>query len=193
MAQPSLIFVSGGVRSGKSSFAERLASMQSEQTDGRLYYIACGRPSDPEMQERVARHKHDRLVSHKSWTTLEYPVAIEKAAPLLDTSGIVLLDCLTTLLNNEMFPLTENMDEWKIPAFLKEVKKRILNGINEIKQNAAYFIIVSNEVLHAPIMDGVTHAYSNMIGILHQEIVAMSDQAYLVEAGCAVIMKGGAK
>lgn len=191
MAQPSLIFVSGGVRSGKSSYAEKLAINLSDVRNGPLYYIACGNPGDQEMEERIARHKKDRENSRKSWITLDYPVAIERAVPLVDSNSIVLLDCLTTLLSNEMFPSMERIDEWRNPAFLASVKRSIIKGINEIKEHAACLIIVSNEVLHAPIMDkGVNNTYSKMIGSLHQEIVSMSDKAYLMEAGCALLMKG---
>ncbi|CAH0344995.1 bifunctional adenosylcobinamide kinase/adenosylcobinamide-phosphate guanylyltransferase [Bacillus sp. CECT 9360] len=191
MAQSSLVFVSGGVRSGKSSFAEQLAINLANHQNGTLYYIACGRPGDPEMQERIAQHKSDRENGAGNWITLEYPVAIEAAVPLLDSNSIVLLDCLTTLLNNEMFPSASNMDEWEDPAFLASLRKRLLDAIKEISKHAASLIVVSNEVLHAPVIaKGVNQTYSKMIGSLHQEMVAMSDTAYLMEAGCAVLMKG---
>lgn len=194
MAQSSLIFVSGGVRSGKSRFAEKLAINLSHHHDGTLYYVACGRPGDPEMNERIARHKIDRENSAGNWVTLEYPVAIDGAVPLLDSYSIVLIDCLTTLLNNEMFPAASSMDEWESPTFLASVKKRILDAIKELRKHAKSVIVVSNELLHAPITDnGVNHAYSKMIGNIHQEMVAMSDKAYLMEAGCAMLMKGEAE
>ncbi|RFU67947.1 bifunctional adenosylcobinamide kinase/adenosylcobinamide-phosphate guanylyltransferase [Bacillus sp. V59.32b] len=194
MAKSSLIFVSGGVRSGKSRFAEQLAINLANHHNRTLYYLACGRPGDPEMQERIARHKSDRENGAGHWVTLEYPVAIEAAVPLLDSNSIVLLDCLTTLLNNEMFPSASNMDEWEDPAFLASVKERLLDAIKEIRERAASLIVVSNELLHAPITDdGVNHAYSKMIGGIHQEMVAMSDRAYLMEADCAILMKGEAE
>ncbi|RFU62400.1 bifunctional adenosylcobinamide kinase/adenosylcobinamide-phosphate guanylyltransferase [Peribacillus glennii] len=194
MAHSSLIFVSGGVRSGKSSFAEELAITLSNKNGDPLVYIACGISGDREMNERIARHKTDRENSNYHWFTLEYPVAIERAVPSISPNSIVLLDCLTTLLNNEMFPPMGGFDEWKRADFLESVKESIMSGISKIRKQAACVIIVSNEVLHAPMLDdGATRAYAKMIGSLHQEIVAMSDSAYLLEAGCALPMKGGAE
>ncbi|WP_257985349.1 bifunctional adenosylcobinamide kinase/adenosylcobinamide-phosphate guanylyltransferase [Bacillus sp. V5-8f] len=191
MAQSPLIFVSGGVRSGKSSFAEKLAISHSTNIGGRLIYIACGKSGDPEMKERIARHKSDRETGFHKWSTFEYPVSIENAVPHIDPKSVVLLDCLTTLLNNEMFPARGGFDEWKSDDFLVSVKRAIMSGIQKIREQAACFIIVSNEVLHEPIIDqGVPRAYAKMIGGLHQEIVSKSDQAYSIEAGCAWLMKG---
>lgn len=188
MAKSAVIFISGGVRSGKSSFAENLAAEAAKTTNGQLHYIAAGQSTDPEMAERIARHQRDRLQSGLDWKTWEQPVELGEMADLFTKKDIVLLDCLTTLLNNEIF---QQDDEWKKPDFQRKVMESILAGIEGIAQSCQLFIIVSNEVLNEMQGDNtLVKIYGKMLGYLHQQIVAIAKQAYLVEAGIPLLMKG---
>ena len=74
MVRGKLTFISGGVRSGKSSYAEKLLVNEAQKNGGRLVYIASGVATDSEMQARIERHKSDR--STHSWTTIEQPVEL---------------------------------------------------------------------------------------------------------------------
>src|SRR5262249_36206392 len=67
----TVIFVLGGVRSGKSRFAQRIAS-----ASGSVIFIATARPSDPEMELRIERHRQSRPAA---WQTLEVPVDLDVA------------------------------------------------------------------------------------------------------------------
>ena len=188
MAKSGVIFISGGVRSGKSSFAEKLATEAAKETNGQLHYIAAGQSTDPEMAERIARHQRDRETSRLTWKTWEQPVELGNIADLFIKKDIVLLDCLTTLLNNEFFQQDE---EWKKPDFQRKVMKSILSGIEGISQSCQLFIIVSNEVLNEIQGDNeLVRIYGRMLGQLHQQIVAIAKQAFLVEAGIPLLMKG---
>ncbi|MBP2242415.1 adenosylcobinamide kinase/adenosylcobinamide-phosphate guanylyltransferase [Cytobacillus eiseniae] len=185
--QSSLIFISGGVRSGKSSFAERLAIDIARRTAGNLHYIAAGQASDPEMKERIIRHQKDRLASGLNWTTWEQPINIKALSGAFQTKDIVLLDCLTTLLNNEFFAVD---GQWKNASFQERVMDSIMNGIEEITTCCRAFIVVSNEVLNESIGENeLVVTYSKMLGELHQHVVAIAKQAYLVEAGVPILMK----
>jgi len=63
-AHPNKVtFVLGGVRSGKSRFAQRIAS-----ASGSVVFIATARPSDPEMELRIERHRKSRRAT---WQTLK--------------------------------------------------------------------------------------------------------------------------
>ena len=64
-----LSLVLGGVRSGKSAFAENLAAGQG----GPVLYVATGRPEDSEMRQRIRRHRQSRPAH---WTTLEEPLEL---------------------------------------------------------------------------------------------------------------------
>ena len=96
-----LTFISGGVRSGKSAFAERLLVEGATAAQGRLLYIASGRAVDKEMKRRIERHKLDR--AEESWLTIEQPVDLEKVLPFIQQNDFVLWDCLTTWLANELY------------------------------------------------------------------------------------------
>lgn len=183
----SLIFITGGVRSGKSSFAERLALKIADETAGQLNYIATGVPSDSEMQERIEKHQLDREIGKYCWKTIERPTQIGDLADDFSSQDIILLDCVTTLLNNELFLLERMWDE----PFLEKVKDTIITGITSIKKKAKTMIVVSNEVLNEPLLGTeIVFLYGRMLGKIHQLLVKEADQAFLVEAGIPIIMKG---
>ena len=186
MEESKLIFITGGVRSGKSNFAEKQARELAVHSGGALHYIACGRRSDKEMEERIGRHRQDREKSLIPWQTWEFPRNIGRVQSMVDQNSIVLLDCLTTLLDNELFLPERPLEE----AFLREVFNRIICDVERIRKQVGCLIIVSNEVIQEPIFhDPVLHLYGKMLGQLHQAIVRMSDEAYLVESGIPLRMK----
>lgn len=188
MEASSLIFITGGVRSGKSSYAEKTAIKRALKVEGTLNYIATGVRSDHEMEERIARHQKEREESPYAWKTWEKSTDIGSLAPFFHEKDVLLLDCLTTLLNNEFFSLHGDLDE----AFLEEVFHRILSGIKAIKSSCNQLIIVSNEVLFEPFSHNeMVLNYYRMIGKLHQRLVELANQAYLVEAGVPILMKEG--
>ncbi|MCM3405098.1 bifunctional adenosylcobinamide kinase/adenosylcobinamide-phosphate guanylyltransferase [Cytobacillus oceanisediminis] len=188
MAEGSLIFISGGVRSGKSSFAERTAAGLAIKTEGKLHYIAAGKAYDPEMKVRIQRHQDDREKSGLSWTTWEKPSALEEISGNFNNQDIILFDCLTTLLNNELFRAE---DVWRNREFQENLSSDILRAITEIRKKCRALIVVSNEVLNEPIgKNELVITYSKILGTLHRNLVNMADEAYLVEAGIPIQMKG---
>lgn len=184
----SLIFISGGVRSGKSRFAEILAGIWKEQISGQLHYVAAGQPSDQEMKERIMRHQQDREYSGLHWRTWEIPRNLSPLSSVLSKKDIVLLDCLTTLLNNEFF---HEEGRWKDKDFTETIYHKILGEIKQVVNQARATIVVSNELLWEPMADqGLVFSYSKVLGLLHQALVKECDDAYLVEAGIPILMKG---
>ncbi|MGG0717855.1 bifunctional adenosylcobinamide kinase/adenosylcobinamide-phosphate guanylyltransferase [Robertmurraya massiliosenegalensis] len=177
-----MIFITGGVRSGKSTFAEKLAKERTRELEGNLHYLATGVASDKEMEQRIKRHQQERQESEFPWTTWEQSTGIEAIATSFSKKDIVLLDCVTTLLNNELF----SQDKWD-----PQILEKLLRGIDVVQANCAELILVSNEVLWEGISDEneLVLKYSKVIGNLHQELVARSRIAYLVEAGIPIAMK----
>ncbi|MEH7073204.1 bifunctional adenosylcobinamide kinase/adenosylcobinamide-phosphate guanylyltransferase [Neobacillus drentensis] len=187
MAASTLIFITGGVRSGKSSFAEKKAIEVARKTGGGLSYLATGVASDSEMKERIEKHQRDRLTVASQWKTYEQSVQIGKITNEFKGGEVVLLDCLTTLLNNELFAYEQNWDE----QFLNTVKDTILTGITSIKERVGTMIIVSNEVLNESLLGNeMVFTYGRLLGQIHQYIVKKADQVFLVEAGIPIVMKG---
>ncbi|MDZ5474211.1 bifunctional adenosylcobinamide kinase/adenosylcobinamide-phosphate guanylyltransferase [Bacillus sp. 31A1R] len=182
-----LVFVTGGVRSGKSSFAERLAEMESIRTEGSLHYIATGVNSDSEMAKRIVRHQQERTNSELDWNTWEQSHNVGNLAPKFSNKDIILLDCLTTLLNNEFFTRHQDWDE----KFQLEVQDWILTGIDQLREKCHTLIVVSNELLHEGLLNNdLVFIYGRLIGRLHQQLVTNADQAYLIESGIPILMKG---
>ncbi|MCK1994615.1 cobinamide kinase [Peribacillus muralis] len=187
MEKARLCFITGGVRSGKSRFAESKALEYALQMDGNLHYLACGRDRDAEMGERILRHRKDRESSPIAWRTSEYATDITRIGADIDQDSIILLDCLTTLLDNELFGPGNPLEK----EFLHSVFSKIINAINVIRKQSSCLIVVSNELVQEPIFKNeFLHTYGKILGQLHQEIVGQADEAYLVETGIPLWKKG---
>lgn len=185
----SLTFICGGVRSGKSAYAEQLVRTEATKTGGRLVYIASGTATDEEMAERIARHRVDR--ADDGWTTLEQPTHLEEVLPNLQPDDHILWDCVTTWLGNEAF---EGWESGK-PCILKpECMERkvatLLETIERIQGYTNQLVIVSNEVFdESPKTEEITRTYTQLLGTLHQEIVAKADVAIEMDSGLPIIHK----
>lgn len=185
----SILFITGGVRSGKSRFAEETAAhiWKASQNSG-LHYIASMQPSDMEMEKRIFRHQEDRINSGLDWQTWEKPSKILELAPHFTKRDIVLLDCLTTWLNNVLF---FQEDAWQDQAFQEGLLEEMWIEIQCLSKVIGTFIIVSNEVLHEPVgSNELVYTYRKILGRLHQRIVENARGAFLVEAGIPTLMKG---
>lgn len=172
-----LIFITGPVRSGKSSYAQRLA-----QTLGsRVYYIATCIPGDEEMEARVAEHQKRRPVS---WATVEEAQDPARVICENDQPGAVfLIDCLTMLVNNLMFSNEPSSTEEFILARIEE-----LAIISRAAQGTV--IIVSNEVGGGIVpADPLSRAYRDLLGRANQINSRIADEVYLCVAGLAVELK----
>ena len=89
-------FILGGSSSVKSAYAEGL----SVDYAGRLFYIATAHASDPEMSEKISRHRARRSTK---WTTIEEPISIVEPMARVDAPNVlILVDCLTLWLSNVM-------------------------------------------------------------------------------------------
>ncbi|AKS38731.1 cobalamin biosynthesis protein CobU [Anoxybacillus gonensis] len=175
-----IVFISGGVRSGKSSFAEQCAKMMAETTHS-LHYIATAIRTDEEMEARIAHHQKQR--KRDRWQTWEQPYDLDRIIYMFCKRDIVLLDCLTNLWANELFRDHIWDVHGKVP--------RIVQQIKQLSDKAKGLIIVSNEVFY----DGVpnergTYMYMHGLGLLHQHLVTLSDVAILMRYGLPIVKKG---
>lgn len=170
MSSSTLIL--GGARSGKSTFAERIA----REHGGILHYIATGRAYDDEMRTRIATHRDER---GSSWTTHEEPLELADAIANVDNSNnTILIDCLTLWVNNLM------MEERDIPAAFSELVERVSKA-------RARLFFVSNEVGMGIVPDNaMAREFRDHAGRLHQHIAAVAGEVYLVAAGLPLKFKG---
>jgi adenosylcobinamide kinase/adenosylcobinamide-phosphate guanylyltransferase len=164
--------VLGGARSGKSAFAERLAT----DTGLERHYIATGRAYDDEMRQRIARHRDDR---GPSWITHEEPVTLAETLRALDAPGrVVLVDCLTLWVTNLM------MEGADIPAQAAALVAQLL-------ASRATVILVSNEVGLGIVPENrMAREFRDHAGRLHQQIAAVAGEVFFVAAGLPLRMKG---
>lgn len=174
----TVTIVIGGVRSGKTGWTEREALGRQHETGGNLVYLASGVSFDREMKERIERHQRDR--ENEEWLTIEQPVDLPKAVRKIPERGIVVWDCVTTWLTNELMRGSEKAQILHdVSYFIKSVRMQ------------ADLYIVSNEVLCEPVfIEGFTSEYQRLIGEVHQLLVNESNCAVEMEAGLALVRKG---
>ncbi|AOV08868.1 bifunctional adenosylcobinamide kinase/adenosylcobinamide-phosphate guanylyltransferase [Sporosarcina ureilytica] len=190
MVRGQLTFISGGVRSGKSAYAERLLTDASQRKHGRLVYIASGTPTDEEMSERIQKHQDDR--ADFNWTTIEQPIDFGQVLPFIQTGDYILWDCLTTWLANELYAGYETGTPCvNRPDCMEQKVEDLIDRIDAILKKASHLVIVSNEVLHEVAPNEVeTEKYRAWIGEIHQKIVAKSQTAIEMESGIPIFWKG---
>ena len=129
MERSALYFITGGVRSGKSRYAEQMARKWVETYGGNLHYLACSRVFDEEMEKRVSRHQRDREASPIPWKTWEFSTDIERITTEINQDSVVLLDCLTTLVDNELFTHESFTPEQPFEQeFLQAIFTKIIEG-----------------------------------------------------------------
>jgi len=93
MRQSSVTLVLGGVRSGKSRYAQQLA-----ERERRVVFVATARASDDEMQRKIERHREERPVE---WTTVEEPLElVQVLAQHGERCDVMVVDCLTIFAAN---------------------------------------------------------------------------------------------
>jgi adenosylcobinamide kinase / adenosylcobinamide-phosphate guanylyltransferase len=183
---PKLILILGGARSGKSSFAERLAASSGR----RVAFIATATASDDEMRERIARH---RAVRPHEWLTIEEPLHLAEAIRRASTQAdILLLDCITLWLANWL--AQPGNVELEDAAASDEVNTgSILSDIEELLATLGpnkTLIIVSNEVgLGIVPAYPLGRIYRDTLGRVNQRLAQVSERVYLMLAGLAVDIK----
>ncbi len=160
-----ITFVLGGVRSGKSQFAEGLVL----KSGLKPVYVATGRASDDEMLDRIELHQSRR---GEDWQTIEEPLALVDALQQASNPGrMVLVDCLTLWITNLMMAEANVVHE--------------SNGLVGFLQEASVpIVIVSNETgMGVMPMNKMAREFNDIAGSVHQEIASVCDAAYLVTAG----------
>ena len=172
-----LIFVLGGARSGKSTFAEHLA-----KECGRVLYVATAVSFDDEMRQRVDMHRRQRPAE---WDTLEEPLALPSTlGPALEGYDICLLDCLTLWISNMLLAREDN------PTAEQEILTAAGELLEVYESSSATWIVVSNEVgLSLVPPSPLGRKFRDVQGRVNQMFAARADRAYMLIAGLAMDLK----
>lgn len=207
-----ITLITGGSGSGKSAYAEKyICHASNEKGCKEKYYIATMHVFDDEGQRKIDRHR--RLRAGKGFITIEQPRDIKKAVEKLQSENCLktgrsaLLECMSNLVANEMFPPVdvsgmqaaeakketlddpENMKDYDT-AQISRVSKKMLKEVSILSENVAELVIVTNNVFE----DGVSYDQSTMnyikaMGIVNRGLAAMAESVVEVVAGIPVTVK----
>jgi len=177
-----MIFVTGGARSGKSTFAQQLG----ENLPGKRLFVATAEAFDGEMEQRIRKHREQR---GDRWDTREEPVDIGEI--LRSVRGVyetVLVDCLTVWMSNLMCRCGDG-DEPGVAS--DEAVSRIVDdfflGLEGFQGTV---IVVSNEVGMGIVPDNkLARDYRDRLGFLNQRAAREADEVYLLCSGIPVKIK----
>jgi adenosylcobinamide kinase / adenosylcobinamide-phosphate guanylyltransferase len=179
-----LTLILGGARSGKSTYAQRLAAAHG----GQVVFIATAEGQDDEMRQRIAAHQSDRP---PGWQTLEIPYDVGQAFTRLSPpADVVLLDCMTLLVSNLLL-LEGDIDQPDAAAAEARLDVELKALLAAIRTSRAGWIIVSNEVgqgLVPPYPSG--RVYRDLLGHANQRLAAEADEVYWMVAGIPVPIHG---
>lgn len=185
IGKPGVYLVTGGSRSGKSKFAERLVSQYDD-----VAYIATSVITDSEMERRVKKHKASRP---NTWKVYEEPYDIKDVIASTEHE-VYLVDCLTVLGTNYMFNDGCFEEDADLRLF-EETEARytgyIQETIDEIYAKGKRVVFVTNEVGSGLVPEsGVSRAFRDMSGHVNQIVAQDSEAVWLVVSGIPIIIKG---
>lgn len=196
MSQFTLI--TGGARSGKSTFAELLAA----QAKRSVIYIATAQIWDGEMAIRVKKHQEQRP---SSWRLIEEPLNIQETlTQLKDEDGVILLDCVTLWLTNMLLAGQAEQSDLADQAspsasqdhshIYKHIEPKILATVKDVARLAQEIrpkvIFVSNEVGQGIVPENpLARAYRDLAGRSNQLLARCADHVYMVIAGLPIDLK----
>jgi adenosylcobinamide kinase/adenosylcobinamide-phosphate guanylyltransferase len=171
-----VILIIGGVRSGKSRYAQKLAERSKRVT----FVATAERRDDEEMREKIERHRAERP---SNWTTLEEPLSLAQCVLSAEAaSDVVLIDCLTLFASNLLEAHGDN---------LEAARRQVDDLCAAIKSPSCTVILVSNEV-----GSGVVPAYAlgrrfrDLVGEINQRVAAVADTVLFMVAGLPLALKG---
>jgi adenosylcobinamide kinase/adenosylcobinamide-phosphate guanylyltransferase len=184
-----IVLVTGGAKSGKSSFVlDKVSGII-----GKKAFIATAEALDEEMKERISRHQVER---DDEWDTFEEPLKVHEA--VVEAAGghsAVVLDCLTIWLSNvligtqvankEQRTTEQSMDE--LVSTIRQLKE---SPVCSTGAGCSELYIVSNEVGMGIVPENsLAREFRDLAGTLNQRIAELANEAYLVIAGMPLKLK----
>lgn len=161
----NIIFITGGQRSGKSGYGQKLAEERSDHPT----YLATARQWDDDFKNRIARHKADR---GNNWETIEEQIVIGE----LDLTGrTVLLDCVTLWLTNIFHD-----NGYDLEKSLSQAKCEW----QKLTEHDFSLIVISNELgmgIHAE--NEASRKFADLQGWMNQHIASRADKVILMISG----------
>lgn len=175
-----IVFVTGGSRSGKSDYAQRLA----ESLDGPRAYLATCPIIDEEMAERCRKHQEAR--SYANWDTIEEERDIAGVLNADREHKVILVDCLTLWVNNLIYEAEQNgriMTE-------EDMKEKCRTLLAACAKFAGTLIFVTNEVGMGVVPDSpLGRSFRDIAGRCNQIMAASADEVVFLVSGIPLHLK----
>lgn len=166
-----IVLITGGARSGKSSYAEKMALTLSPTP----VYIATARIWDDEFKQRVLHHQQRR---GPEWTNIEEEKELSKHNL---TGRVVLIDCVTLWCTNFFFDLD---------GHVKEALETARHEFDRLIQQEATFLFVTNEIGCGGTSENeIQRKFTDMQGWMNQYIASKADEVILMVSGIPVKIK----
>lgn len=175
------VFISGGAKCGKSSLAQKLTVALSG--GGRRYYVATMIPTGEEDHQRIRRHIADR--QGLGFETLVCSKHVMSCLDSADKHGAFLVDSVTALLQNALFPVEKNYE------LDPEAANRCAEELVEFAHTVRHAVFVSDYIYSdAQRYSKSTEIYRKCLAAIDRRLAAACDTAIEVSAGQLVIHKG---
>jgi len=183
----AVTFVTGGARSGKSAFAERIAA----ESGLPVTYLATMEPGDDELAARVARHRARRPAS---WRTVEVPLKLTDAIREAPPGELLLVDCLSLWVANVIFAAVPDPEAGA--ATFEVAVDRCVALAREAAQalgaRPGPAVVVTNEAGSGIVPAGaLSRYYRDALGLVNQQFAAAADEAFVLISGMPLRLKPG--
>ena len=168
-----VVFLTGGTRSGKSSFALKRAEGYAKKV-----FLATAEAFDEEMALRVKKHKEERK---GKFHTIEEPIYLDKALQKMPgNTEVVIVDCLTVWAGNLLYKLKDS------GAIMSHVDRLL-----DVLQNpSCNIILVSNEVGMGIVPENaMAREFRDIAGIINQNVAGVSTEAWFLCSGIPMRLK----
>lgn len=174
--------VTGGVRSGKSRFAEELA----EGIGKRILYVATGVVTDEEMERRVRRHRERRP---REWGLAEEPLHLVRALTGPQEMDAILVDCLSTWVANRLMQLPEEDWEQRRYSFEREMEEEMERMLDVLTGREAV-LVTSETGLGGVAMSPLGRLFQDTLGGINQQVAQRAGEVWMVVSGVPWKVKG---
>lgn len=175
------IFISGGAKNGKSTLAQDLTVALSK--GGKHYYVATMISSGAEDDDRIRRHIADR--EGMGFETVECFRNIMDCLKIADKDGVFLVDSVTALIQNSLFPVEKN---YKIDL---NAANRCAEELVEFARTVRHAVFVSDYIYSdAEAFSESTEMYRKCLADIDRRLAAVCDTVIEVSAGQFIIHKG---
>lgn len=179
--------ITGAARSGKSRYAEQLATASNVPV---VYLATMQRvDGDAEQEQRILTHQQRRP---SSWTTIERPYNLSQTILALPPlSGCCIVDCLSVYVSNML--IAETASQLQQPAFQSE--EALLKEADELlaameKQQRLRFLVVTNEVGWGVVpATEIGRAFRDFLGLVNQKFAQRAEEVWLTCVGLPLLLK----